>query len=141
MAYREKMAWLTLSALLIGFVPLFICIEVGVFDVTELPNTDLLVAFAMAALVDAAIVGVGYLVLRRRSPDDARVPSDERDRSIEQRSTHGAYYTLLVGTIVVGVVMPLDQSGWEIIVAALGALFLAEVVHHGLVIIGYRRAG
>jgi hypothetical protein len=81
---------------------------------------------------------LGRWYLRRRSPLDARTPPDERDRAIDRRSVATAYYVLITGVIIVGVVMPFNASGWDIINAALFAVTLAEVVHYACVVTNYR---
>jgi hypothetical protein len=46
---------------------------------------------------------------------------------------------LLGGMILVGVVMPFNSGGWQIIHAALFMIVAAEMVHHGVAIFSYRR--
>lgn len=58
-------------------------------------------------------------MLRRRSPADARVPLDERDLDIKRRSITAAYFVLITGMILIGVVMPFQSHGWAIVNAAL----------------------
>lgn len=41
--------------------------------------------------------------------------------------------------ILVGIVMPFRSGGWTIINAAIAAILMAEVVHHGVTIWSYRR--
>jgi len=137
MAYRERVAWLTVSAMLVTLVPFFALARSGRFDLSELPNGGLLVALAIATVAQVLIIGAGHLLLRFRS--DASEPPDERDRLIERRSTCWAYYVLIAGVVLVGVAMPFSSGGWQIILAALAAVLIAELVHYGLVIIGYRR--
>lgn len=104
-----------------------------------LPNLRQLGLFAVAAIVQTLIGGVGHLYLDRRSPQDARTPPDERDRAIMGRSISSAYYVLIAGMILVGCVMPFSSSGWTIINAALVMIVAAEVVHYGVVVLSYRR--
>jgi hypothetical protein len=85
------------------------------------------------------ILGVGYLYLRLRFPEDSRMPPDERDRAISSRSISYAYYVLIAGMILVGVVMPFNSGGWKIINAAIAMIVAAEVVHYGTAVYGYRR--
>lgn len=73
--------------------------------------------------------------LRRRN-DEAE---DERDRAIENKASAVAYRVLMVGIVLVGCVMPFGAGGWDIVNAAVLAIAVAEVVHDGLVIVGYRR--
>ena len=72
----------------------------------------------------------------RRTRDDAE---DERDRAIENKASAVAYRVLMAGIILVGCVMPFGAGGWDIVNAAVLATAVAEVVHHGLIIVGYRR--
>ncbi len=139
MAYRERVAWLTVSAMLVTLVPFFALARSGRFDLTELPNGGLLLALAIATVAQVLIIGAGHLLLRLRFRSDASEPPDERDRLIERRSTRWAYYVLISGVVLVGVAMPFSSGGWQIILAALAAVLIAELVHYGLVIIGYRR--
>jgi hypothetical protein len=104
-----------------------------------LPNVRQLVLFGITAVLQAIIVGVGYLFIRRSSPDDARMPLDERDRAIMQRSISSAYYVLIGGMVVVGVMMPFNSSGWSIVNAAIFMIVAAEIVHHGVAVASYRR--
>ena len=93
----------------------------------------------MTAFVQMFILGVGHLYLRRTSPPEDRTPLDERDRAIMHRSVISAYYVLMAGMILVGVVMPFTESGWAITNAALFMIIVAEVVYYGIVVFSYRR--
>jgi hypothetical protein len=138
MPYREKVTWLTLIAQATTLGPYLAIMTVAP---PTAPMTDFrpLTLFAVAAVAQMLILGVGHLWLRISSPEDARVPADERDRAIARRALGAAYYTLLVGMILVGIVMPFKSSGWTIINAAIAAILVAEVVHHGVTIWSYRR--
>ncbi|WP_138758980.1 hypothetical protein [Modestobacter altitudinis] len=138
MPYREKIAWLSLIAIALTLGPYFVRAAVSPPS-SDLPGLDYLVLFAIAALAQALLIGSGRWYLRHRSPLDARTPPDERDRAIDRHSVAAAYYVLVVGVILVGVVMPFNNSGWDIINAALFAVTLAEVVHYACVVTSYRR--
>ena len=139
MPYREKIAWLSLAAMAVTYGPYFAIVGAGVLPAEALPNLRQLILFGVAALANALILGIGLLALRRVSPDAARTPPDERDRAIAQRSLGAAYFMLLAGTIVVGVIMPFTAGGWTIVNAAILAIVAAEVVHYGVVVVSYRR--
>ena len=139
MPYREKIAWLSLIAMAVTFGPYFTIVAAGPPPGEALPNLRQLGLFAVAAIVQMLILGVGHLYLRRRSPQEARTPPDERDRAIMRRSISSAYYVLIAGMILVGCVMPFSSSGWTIINAALVMIVAAEVVHYGVVVFSYRR--
>lgn len=91
-----------------------------------------------AALAQMIILGIGHLMARSRRGAGARTEPDERDRAIEHRATTAAYYVLVAGMILVGCVMPFLEGGWEIVHAAVLAIAIAEVVHHGMVVRAYR---
>ncbi|GLY04051.1 hypothetical protein [Actinoplanes sp. NBRC 101535] len=137
MPYREKIAWLSLIAMAVTFGPYFaFAAASGGGD--RLPGLRFLVPFGIAAIAQAVLLGLGHWFLRRRSPLDARMPLDERDRAIDRRSVTLAYYALIAGMILVGVVMPFNSAGWSIVNAALFAIIIAEVVHYASVVTSYR---
>ncbi len=135
MPYREKIAWLSLIAMAVTFGPYFVVVGTAE-PMGMLPYLRL---FGIAALAQMLILGFGHLYFRWMSPEEARLPMDERDRAIMFRSITNAYYVLIVGMILVGCVMPFNSSGWSIINAAIFMIVAAEVVHYGLVVVCYRR--
>lgn len=139
MPYRERTAWLSLLAMIVTFGPYFTMIATGYLPSGPMPNLRQLATFAVTAVVQALILGVGHLYLRRASIQDARTPLDERDQAIMRRSVSSAYYVLIAGMILVGCVMPFNSSGWSIVNAALFMIVAAEVVHYGVVVFSYRR--
>ena len=139
MPYREKIAWLYLTAMVVCFGPYFAVVGAGTFQSDSLPNLRQLGFYAIVAGAMAVIMLVGHAVMRRQSPDEARLPPDERDRTIMYRSMTIAYYVLIVGTILVGIVMPFTSGGWTIINAAIFMIIAAEIVHYGVVVVSYRK--
>lgn len=139
MPYREKVAWLTLVAFVVTYLPYFVLTSLDPPLSGVLPNLQQLIRLGVAAAAQMLILGLGHLVLRLRSRQDAREPADERDQTIDRRSTRTAYRLLIAGMIVVGVVMPFTKGGWEIVNAALFAIVIVEVVHHGIAVWSYRR--
>jgi hypothetical protein len=142
MSYREKIAWLSLLAMAIAFGPYF-TITMTTAPVTlppqSLPNLRQMSLYAEAAFAQMIILGIGHFYLLRTSPQDARIPPDERDRAIMSRSVNFAYYVLIAGMIVVGIVMPFKSSGWTLVNAAIFMILAAEVVHYGVIVMSYRR--
>jgi hypothetical protein len=140
MPYREKIAWLSLLAMAVAFGPYFTIVMAGRSHAgTSLPNLRQLGLFAIAALVQMLILGIGRLYLSRWSPQEAHTPPDERDVAIMRNSISLAYYVLIAGMILVGCVMPFNSSGWTIINSALVMIVFAEVVHYAVVVVSYRR--
>lgn len=139
MSHREKVAWLSLLAMALTFGPYFLLTALAPLPESPLASPHGLGRFAVTAVAQMLLLGGGHLLLRLRAPQEARVPADERDRAIERRAMRAAYYVLITGMIVVGVVMPFERSGWALVNAALAGIVLAEVVHYGVAVWSYRR--
>ena len=93
-------------------------------------------------IVRADLEAIGYIVgvtvIGRREGAEP-LHEDERDRAIDGRATRAAYFMLLAGMIVVGMVMPFTRSGWDVVNAALLVIVLSESMRHVLIVVGYRR--
>jgi hypothetical protein len=139
MPYREKTAWLMLIAMVLTFGPYFALVAAGPLAAENVPDVRRLGVFAGVVVAQMLILGAGHLYLRRGSPQEARMPPDERDRAIIRRSISSAYYVLIAGMVLVGCVMPFNSGGWAIINAALLMIVAAEIVHYGVVVVSYRR--
>ncbi len=135
---RERSAWVWLAALIIVFGAYFTTVSVLQQSSAEVSFATQIGLLTAAMVILALVVGLDRLIVFNRDRHDA-ASFDERDRLIELRSSSAAYYVLLVGMILVGCVMPFSANGWDIVHAALFAIFIAEVVHHGLVVLWYRR--
>ena len=138
MPYREKVAWLSLLAMAVVFVPYFTLAKLQP-PVDTLPNLDQMARYAVTCGVWLAILGIGHLLLRRSAPDEARLPLDERDTAIAHRARTRSYGVLVAGMILVGCVMPFTASGWRIVNAAIFMIVLAEAAFDSSVILSYRR--
>jgi hypothetical protein len=138
MTFREKMLWGSLAATIAiwgwyfwGFVS---ALKGPTFDAGAEVGSFI---FAIVALIVVQIVVA--VVLAISSPAEASAPADERDRAIARRSATKAYYLLMAGMIMVGIVMPFSYRGWSITNAALLALVIADMVRYGAIIVDYRR--
>jgi uncharacterized BrkB/YihY/UPF0761 family membrane protein len=138
MAFREKTAWLTLVTMLIAYGAYFGIVGPQV-DFGARHLADIIWTFGAVAAAHAMAMIVGCVVLAIMARREAQASADERDHAIERRGTAIAYYVLIVGIVLVGVVLPFSGPPWRIINAALGVLVLAEVVHQGVVVLSYRR--
>jgi hypothetical protein len=139
MPYRERTAWLALLAMIVTFGPYFTIVALHPVPSEPLPNLHQLSLFALTAIAQMLILGIGHLYLRRGFTQDARLPLDERDHAIMRLSMTYAYYVLIAGMILVGCVMPFQSGGWSIVNAALFMIVAAELVHYGVVVFSYRR--
>jgi len=139
MPYREKIAWLSLFAMVVTFGPYFAIVAAGGRPAQPLPDLRQLGLYAATAIAQMLILSAGYLYLRLRFPQEARTPPDERDRAIMNRSMSSAYYVLIAGMIVVGCLMPFNSSGWSIVNGALFMIVAAEIVRKSVTVFSYRR--
>ena len=140
MAYREKLAWVTLFGM---------AATIGVYlawawtmgdESAAMPNLGMMGAYAAAAVAWAAIYGLARLVLRLKSPAEARARADERDMAIDRRSTQIAYFVLMGLTLYVGGYLPFVTRGWEIVNSAIASVVIAELVRCIVAVVAYRRS-
>lgn len=136
MSTLEKRAWLTLWSMSPPYLIYFFV--QGAFPNLLPTMLDRIVCLAVVAGFHAVSYLTGWLIIRRGDRGEALV-EDERDRVIDARATRAAYFLLLTGILVVGVVMPFGESGWQIINAALAFVVSSETLRHGLIVMGYRR--
>lgn len=138
MAYREKLAWLTLGAMLVAYGIYFTWLGLALRH-GEPTLLGILLPFGIIAGTQGIVVLIASAVLRARARREGQAQADERDRAIARRGATAAYYVLLTGMILVGVVMPFTEPAWKIVNAALLAIVIAEAVSLVLVILSYRR--
>ena len=133
MPSREKFAWVWQATMVVTYAAYFIA-------VARTPaEHSLLLPFALlggTTVVQVAIIIIASIAIRVMDGPPAK--KDERDRAIEHRAATIAYYVLMTGIVLVGCVMPFSRGGWQIVNAAVLAIVIAKVVHHGLVAVGYR---
>ncbi len=136
MSTVEKRAWLVLWSMCPPYIVYF-AIQFGWpgWMTTIQQRLGLL---AVIASVHAIVYLTGLLLMKRREVGESLL-QDERDHAIDHRAGRIAYFILLTGIIVVGVVMPFNKSGWEIVNAALFFIVLTETIRNALIVLGYRR--
>jgi len=136
MSSLQKRAWLALWSMCPVYCVYF-AIQIGFPDrlTTFLERIGCL---AVVASIHAVAYVVGLLVIKQHEAGEPLL-EDERDRAIDGRATRTAYFILLTGMIVVGMVMPFNNGSWKLVNTALLAIVLAETVRYALILIGYRR--
>ncbi|KGI78090.1 hypothetical protein [Oleiagrimonas soli] len=138
MSALEKRAWL----MILSMCPVYQVYFVIQFVWSErLPTFgDRILCLAVAGTLHALAYGIGLLIVKRGESHAGESPMhDERDRAIDGRATRAAYFLLLAGMLVVGVVMPFGYRVWELVNAALLFVVLSETLRHVLIVAGYRR--
>ncbi|HEX7657034.1 MAG TPA: hypothetical protein VF404_08545 [Sphingomonas sp.] len=138
MAFKEKLAWVTLGSMLIAYGAYFAKLA-SAARAGAPPMMNMLIWFAGITIAQVIAIAIVTAVLAILAQREANAPADERDRAIARRAGNSAYYVLMVGVILVGVVMPFSEPAWKIINAALLSLVVAEAVRYILIILSYRR--
>jgi hypothetical protein len=133
MPIKEQFARVWLATMVVTYSAYFLAVAF-IGDTTVWNQLGL---FAATVIVQVIVIGVASAVMELRHEGGPK--ADERDRAIDQRATRVAYQILMVGTILVGCVMPFSESGWRIFHAAVLSIALAEIVRHGLIVSLYRR--
>jgi uncharacterized membrane protein len=136
MSSLEKRAWLMLWSMCPAYAVYF-AIQAGLPALLPTMSTHIL-CLAIVSGTHAAIYLTGVLLIRRNESGEATL-EDERDVAIDRRASRTAYFILLTGMIVVGVVMPFNRQGWQIVNTALLAIVLSETVRYALIVVSYRR--
>lgn len=138
MAFREKMAWLTLATMLVAYAVYFTIVGPAV-GFGEGRMLDIIWSFGLVAGAHAIAVILGAIFIAVTATKEAQAKADERDRAIARRGATMGYYVLILGMILVGVVMPFSDPPWKIVNTALLAIVLAETVNNVVVLLSYRR--
>lgn len=139
MAFREKRAWVTLIALI--FVLLLFWLHIPPTRMLA-PPPDIWVLHVLMLVIATfvTIEIVAGLVMRIRSPLDARTPKDERERLIELKSRAIAWYVFVIlslGGIFVTLHAGANDVGLGFVV--LFSFVIAEIVNYAMRIYYYRR--
>ena len=138
MSHRERFAlvWVVALVVVLGTYMVLIAALPG-YDGFGVSTKIALLGGTLGILALAAIAT--QIAARSAADRPESLALDERDRLIAGRAAEAAYHVLIAGMIIVGIVMPFNNGGWEIINAALLAIAAAEIVHHGLIFAAYRR--
>jgi uncharacterized membrane protein len=133
MVAREQFAWVWLLTMVVTYTAYFTAVVL----VGETSFLNQIAMFAATTIAQVAIVATASAVIATRRRNE--LSGDERDRAIEHRAAAVAYNILIVGIILVGCVLPFNQSGWKLFNAAVFVIALAEIVRHALIVSMYRR--
>jgi hypothetical protein len=134
MPFREKSAWVTLTAILLVFV-LFALHAPQLSHPRPRDFHVLLVCIAAFVVIET----VAFLVLRLRYPEDARTPIDEREQLINLKATRLAARVYVIGSFLAVLTLHHGASAVMIGYFIVLAFVIAEIVKYGVRIAYYRR--
>jgi hypothetical protein len=139
MSFREKRAWVTLVTLI--FILMLFWLHIPPTRMLA-PPPDIWVLHVLMLMIATfvAIQIIVGIVMRIRSPRDARAPKDERERLIELKSRAIAWYVLVIlslGGIFVTLHAGANEIGLGFVV--LFSFVVAEIANYAMRIYYYRR--
>ncbi len=135
MSLAERRAWVGLLSLGPAYLVYFVVLLGFPDRLTSFIDRIALLGAVATCHALLSLGGTIALTLRKR---EAGLAEDERDRAIDGRATRTAYFVLIAGMILVGCVLPFNQSGWQIVNVALLALVISEGLRQLLIILGHR---
>ena len=133
--FKEKIAWIALTSTVViwgcyfGFMG---------FTRSQLPGRVYFLGFFGAVVVQAFVVVGAAIVTALLAPKDASAARDERDRAIGRRAAAFAYPVLITLVLCVAAGLHMGLSARGMAYGIMGAIVLAEIVHYGAQIVGYR---
>lgn len=139
MSFREKRAWVTLIAL-IGVLALF-WLHIPPSRMLAPPQSIWVLHVLMLMIATFITIEIiAYVVMRLRSPREARTPKDEREQLIELKSTAVAFYVFAIVSLG-GIFVTLHAGANEVGIGfvVLLSFVLAEIVNYAMRIYYYRR--
>ena len=133
MSFREKSAWITLSAILM--VSVLYALHAPQLSHPRPWDFHVLLACIAAFVV---IETVAYGVLRLSCPEDARTPIDEREQLIHLKATRLASACYVAGSFLA--VLTIHHGATAVMLAyfIVFAFVIAEIVKYGARIVYYR---
>jgi hypothetical protein len=140
MSFREKSDWLSFGSLCLLAIYFF---EIGRGVVMGGQGSRPYYYFTLFWVLVGALVVIQVVthgVLAMRSPRDAKMPVDERERLIHLRATPPAYFVLLVGGFLTIGTMHMGFSVWQFAHCILFVIWIAELLRYGMRLYYYRRA-
>jgi hypothetical protein len=101
-----------------------------------------MIAFTVAITIQSVILAIGNSIFVARYPEEVKAPLDERDLLVARRSTTAAYGTLMAVVFILGIALPYyAAAGWQITLAAIMAMVVADMIRSAAIVINYRRNG
>lgn len=139
MSFREKRAWVTMLALI--FVLLLFWLHISPTRMLA-PPPDVWVLHVLGLMIATfvTIEIIAQIIMRIRSPRDAKTPKDEREQLIELKSRAIAWYVFVILSLS-GIFVTLHAGANEIGLGfvVLSSFVVAEIVNYAMRILYYRR--
>jgi len=139
MSFREKRAWVTVITLIAVLILFWLHIPPARMLA---PDRSLWVLHVLMLTISTFIIVelIAWIVMRIRSPHDARTPKDEREQLIELKSIAIAFYFFAILSLG-GIFVTLHAGANEVGIGfvTLLSFVIAEIVNYAMRIYYYRR--
>lgn len=136
MTFREKIDWLTIAVIALGFTGYALVYPWGLSGMPAVAAQGGLL-LALAILMTLVITPVAIALAIHR-PRDANAPADERDRDITRRATTRAYYVLVTGAVGCFALAWWTADLAAVLNGLLGSVVVAELVRLASQVMAYR---
>lgn len=144
MSFREKIEWATLIALTSGigwyFVTIYHASKAAGRSLEHGPGIMAsMMLFGVAVAIIVVIMVGTSIFFAIRTPDEASVRADEREKAFSLRATRFAYFLLLIGNMAIFAAAHIGHGLYFLLNLLLAVIFIAEIarVAYGLVL--YRK--
>jgi hypothetical protein len=138
MSFREKIHWVALVSLILGFGWYFMSYPWATANTRDgmLTSVWMLIPTTLIFLVPMVIGSVWFAI---RTPKEANLREDEREKMIHLKGAHAAYYPLVIGVWanIFALINGLNY-GWSVNIL-MATLVSAELVRVGGQLYLYRR--
>jgi len=138
MSFREKIHWVAFVSLLLGFGWYFTSYPWALANTRAGMLTSVWMLFPTTIIVLVPMV-VATAWFAIRSPKEANLKEDEREKTIHLKGTHAAYYPFVLGiwanvfALINGI-----TYGWSVNIL-MATLVIAELIRVGAQLYLYRR--
>jgi hypothetical protein len=136
MPFPEKVAWFTLVSAVVTYGA-FVSAVLAT-PAAEQSVLRVVVSFTVALTVQGVVIATAKPMLALRDPEEAKLPLDERDRTVAHRAFKMAYLTLMAGIVVLAMGVPYIAADWQLTLAAYLTAIVADMVRMAATIGGYR---
>jgi uncharacterized membrane protein len=139
MPFKEKIAWISVVTTVIVWGAYF-TFAFRTMMTGGVPHPAVyMAAFTAALIVQAVLATIAAIVVAILAPRDASAAADERDKEVARRSYAVAYPVLISLIVCVTITVYLGATPWDLVNGMMAAIVIAEIVHYGAQIVGYRR--
>lgn len=140
MAFREKLAWVQLATILLGFaVYLVVTTKMVGAAGWSLPVWAIVPALIGMGALTALLAAVGATGIAWWSPRDATAAEDERDREISRIASARAYSIAVLGIAAVISALLFEASAFVVANLLVALFVLSESIRYASEALSYHR--